>query len=292
MRDAISVIGDALLDIRVAPSEPIRVGADVPADIELGPGGQGANLAVRLARRGRRARLVCALADDAAGDQVRRALEADGVDLVPLAAAATGSVVVLVDRAGERTMLSHRVPFASILAADPSPLPEAAWTVVSGYLLLEPAAMRIARAIAVRPGHRMLVGCAVPDAALGSWLAAATALSPDIRVLNDDEVTRLGRGRDEEGVVVTSATGAVARFGGRDVEVRSSAGPPAVDTTGAGDAFAAALLASLDEVGGWPPGPGAVEGALANAVEAAAGVTRVLGAQARVPGERGGTLQP
>ena len=45
------VIGDATLDVTVAPAEPMRHGGDVAAAIRLAPGGQGANVAVRLARR-------------------------------------------------------------------------------------------------------------------------------------------------------------------------------------------------------------------------------------------------
>ena len=61
------VIGDLSLDIVVAQSGPAREGSDVPATIRIGPGGQGANVAVRLARQGASARLVAPCADDPAG---------------------------------------------------------------------------------------------------------------------------------------------------------------------------------------------------------------------------------
>jgi sugar/nucleoside kinase (ribokinase family) len=283
------VVGDALLDIRVAPSEPMRIGADVPADIQLGPGGQGANLAVRLARRGVSVRLVCALADDAAGALVRRALVADGVELAPLDVDATGSVVVLVDPDGERTMLSRRAAFASALGPELLAARDPDWTVVSGYLLLESGAGDLAGAIAARSRRRMLVGCAVPDALLEEWAAAATTLDPDILVLNADEWDRVGMA-PRDGLVVTDAAGAVAHFGGRDITATRPDGPPALDTTGAGDAFAAALLAPLVTVTTWPPGAASLARALAAAAQAAGEVTRVIGAQPQVPGEDSATL--
>ena len=112
MATAITVIGDALLDVHVVPAEPPRPGGDVPAEIRLEPGGQGANVSVRLARRGLPVRLVCALGPDAAGSLLRERLAADGVEVVDLVASATGAVVVLLDAARERTMFSQRVPLA------------------------------------------------------------------------------------------------------------------------------------------------------------------------------------
>ena len=138
MASSVVVIGDALLDVLAVPSEPMRRGADVPAAVHAAPGGQGANLAVRLARRGIAVELLCALADDAAGRLLLATLAADGVRVQPLPAEATGAVVALVDSAGERTMLSQRVPSASALAV--APPGRADWLVVSGYLLLEPEA--------------------------------------------------------------------------------------------------------------------------------------------------------
>jgi sugar/nucleoside kinase (ribokinase family) len=64
---AFGVVGDLSLDIVVAQSGPRREGSDVPAKIRIGPGGQAANVAVRLARLGAGAALVAPLADDAAG---------------------------------------------------------------------------------------------------------------------------------------------------------------------------------------------------------------------------------
>ena len=64
-----AVLGDCTLDIAIVPEARRRHGGDVPAEIRLGPGGQAANLAVRLARMGERSsvRLVAAMADDLAG---------------------------------------------------------------------------------------------------------------------------------------------------------------------------------------------------------------------------------
>ena len=182
MATAITVIGDALLDVHVVPAQPPRPGGDVPAEIRLEPGGQGANVSVRLARRGLPVRLVCALGPDAAGNLLRERLAADGVEVVDLAASATGAVVVLLDAARERTMLSQRVPLA--MGLRPELLAEADWLVVSGYLLLERAAGISASGDSPR---RVLLGCSLASTEVAGWLEAALALRPHLAVLNAAE---------------------------------------------------------------------------------------------------------
>jgi sugar/nucleoside kinase (ribokinase family) len=275
-----TVVGDALLDVVVSPSGPMRRGADIPAAIRIGAGGQGANLAVRLARRGISTDLACGLGTDPAGELLRRAIEPEGVRLRPIPVAATGIVGILLDADGERTMLSQRAPFGSAL--DPQTLPEADWTLVSGYLLLEADAASLARALAARPGRRALVGCTVPDDAAAGWLAAAEALRPDLVIVNRDEAAAVGPLR--AALAVTDAAGASATVGAISVTVPSEPGPAAADTTGAGDAFAAGLVAALARAE-WPPERNVLETALGSALQLAAAVARAPGAQARVAGE-------
>lgn len=295
------VIGDALLDVSAHPATKLRPGADVPAEVRIGPGGQGANLAVRLARRGVGVELVCALGNDAGGTLLRRELERDGIGLSAVAADATGTVVILLDERGERTMLSHRVPFAADAAGA---MPQTvAWVVLSGYLLLEPGAGDLAAALGTHASRRALVGCAVPDGMTDRWLGAAAMLRPDLLVLNraealalvpgasgTEEVAELLGERLGSGIVVTDPSGATARMNGLGSSVRVPAGAPATDTTGAGDAFAAALLASLLGAS-WPPSSEALGAALTAASEAASAVANAVGAQARVDGEPHATVR-
>ena len=280
------VVGDAVLDVVARPTAPMRPGADVRAEIRVGVGGQGANLAVRLARLGvPSVELVCGLGDDPAAAIVLDALEAEGVTVSPVTVDATGSVVILVDAAGERTMLSQRTPFGS--AARARLQHDADWIVVSGYLLDEPNAPVLAESVAARAARRVLVGCTVAgDAAV--WVAAATALAPDLTVLNRDEADALDAtpGFAGRGLVVTDVAGATASIGGVTAEVRRRGGEVAVDTTGAGDAFAAGLIASLAREA-WPPSAAELERALAAAADLASAVARTPGAQGRVPAEAG-----
>ena len=106
----VAVIGDCVFDVSVRALAQPATGADAPAEIELLPGGQAANMAVRLARRGTRVRLLAPMADDAAGTLLRQRLGDEGVDLAPLPAPRTGLVLALLDPVGERTMYSARTP--------------------------------------------------------------------------------------------------------------------------------------------------------------------------------------
>lgn len=286
MSATVVVVGDALLDVGVVPERAVRRGADVPARIELAAGGQGANVAVRLARRGVAVALVAAVADDAAGSLVRRALAAEDVELRAVPAGATGSVVVLTEPGGERSMLSQRAPFAA--AVGPRLLATDGWIVVSGYLLHEAEAGSLAARIGRLERRRVLLGCAVPEERIGGWRAAAEALRPDLLILNREEATRLVPS-EVRGFAVTDAGGATLTITGVTVSSVTSVGAPARDTTGAGDAFAAGLVAELLDAG-WPPPRDRMQDALEAAVALGGRVARIPGAQARVEGERPATL--
>jgi ribokinase len=286
----IVVVGDALLDVHATPGEPIRPGADVPAAVRLGTGGQGANLAVRLARRGLGVRLVSAIGDDAASEMVRGRLARAGVELLGVPSIATGAVVILLDAAGERTMLSQRLPFATEVAGRVTGLdPPADWAVVSGYLLEEPGPVLTAAMFG--GALRAVIGSPFRDPA--AWRANLEALAPDLVVLNRGEASALvdgastaelaaaiGRACGATVVVVTEATGAAAASDERLVAVSNDPDPGAIDTTGAGDAFAATLIADLGSA--WPPSPEALQSGLAHAAEVARAASHIVGAQAPV----------
>ncbi len=300
MAPRVLVVGDAVLDARIAPSEPMRPGGDVPASIRLAPGGQGANVAVRLARRGAEVRLVCALGTDAAGEMVRAAMAADGVSLLDLEADATGIVVVLLDAEGGRSMFSQRVPLAPRMAASssfgPAELGDGDWVVVSGYVLLEPSAG--ISASGPRP-RRAVLGCSLDERQAPDWIQAAAAFAPHLLVVNHDEArallgvagppAELARDLGQRLaalVVVTHAGGAFAAAADELVEVATEQVAEPVDTTGAGDAVAAALIGGLTAAD-WPPPPAVLRRAMSEAAELASAVTLVEGAQGRVPGEGG-----
>jgi sugar/nucleoside kinase (ribokinase family) len=250
----IVVAGDVMTDVVATLAGPVARGSDTPARIVQRPGGAGANVAVWLARAGVPATLIAAVGDDLPGRAAAQALAAAGVDarLTIDPARPTGSCIVLVEPGGERSMLPD--PGANDALA-PAPLPAAAAHLhLSGYALLRPGSRAAARAllaaaraaglgVSVDPASAAPLAAAGADAFLG-WAGPVDLLVPnrdELAVLGGDPAALIGPAR--EVVVTLGAEGALWTDGA--TTVRAAAEPvTAVDATGAGDAFAAGLLAA------------------------------------------------
>jgi ribokinase len=302
-----AVLGDCTLDIVVVAERARRRGGDVPARIRLGPGGQAANVAVRLARMGQpdaAVRLVAPMADDLAGRLLLDALARDGVAVAALPAASSAAVAVLLEADGERTMLSDRRSLAARPAA--AALADVDWVHCSGYALVDDeTGDELAAALGARPAAVTLSvggGSVPPDARRAArFRARLRSAAPQLCLLNRDEAGALLGRRSAptarraatllsdlaDVVVVTDGRGgSVATLGGRAFTAPPDvAAGRALDATGAGDAYAAAMIATLARAS-WPPLPARLGRAMAAGARLGARVARVAGAQGRVAGER------
>lgn len=258
------VVGDVIDDLIVHLAAPIAAGTDTPARILARPGGSAANQAAWLARLGPRTTLVARVG---AADRARHAAElaAHGVTarLAADPAAETGRIVVLVDAAGERSMLTDRGANCGLVSDDlPAPeLAAARWLLLSGYALLDPAtrpAAQRALALARTGGTQVALDPASAGflAHVGPRCFRALAGRADLLLPNRDEALLLTGERDPERAAARLAAehGLVAVTLGREGALLATRGEvlhepaePAtvLDTTGAGDAFAAGLLAAL-----------------------------------------------
>jgi sugar/nucleoside kinase (ribokinase family) len=261
------VVGDVMTDVVAALAGPIAHGSDTPARIVQRGGGAGANLAAWLARTGTPVTLIGQVGDDPAGRAAADGLRAEGVD-VRLGVdpeRPTGTCVVLVEPGGERTMLPDAGANAGLREAS---LPAGAVHLhVAGYALLHPGPRTAARGLLARAREAGLSisvdpSSAAPLAALGpraflGWVAGAGLLIPNraeaavLTGVDDPEAAaRALSAHAREVVVKLGATGALWTDGG--ALVHAPALPVAeADTTGAGDAFAAGLLAA--RLGGAAP---------------------------------------
>ena len=259
------VVGDLVTDVLVTHDGEIQTGSDTAAAITMSGGGQAANTAAWLAVAGVPVTLVAAVGDDPAGRERVAELTAAGVRCVVRAhaGAATGSVVVL---AGphERTMITDRGASAlldrlevaaAVIAATAGHLH------LSGYPLLHAdsrAGGLAALAAAASRGMTTSVDAAsaAPLRSVGADAFLTWVRGTDLLLCNADEADVLaGAGaapdqaraltRHAANVVVKQgASGACwAGRGGRVWTVRPEA-VPMKDPTGAGDAFAAGLLAA------------------------------------------------
>ena len=259
--NGIVVLGDVMVDVVTRLSVPLAPGSDAPAVIRFHGGGSAANTAAWLAQAGAEPVLVGRVGDDERGRGARDELRAAGIDALLVADPdlPTGTCVVIVGPDGERTMAPDAGANDGLSDADLSDdvLGAAGHLHVAGYALLRPGSRPAARAAISRAlEHGMPVSVDPSSAALLSPEFLDHAAGAGLLLPNADEARMLSGERDPERaaralatrfgeVVVTLGADGALWTDGRE-SVRADAVPveASVDSTGAGDAFAAGLLAA------------------------------------------------
>ncbi|ATE53140.1 carbohydrate kinase family protein [Actinosynnema pretiosum] len=255
----IVVVGDAGLDVVARHSGPIVHGGDSRASVTIEPGGAGANTAVWLAACGSSPVLVARVGADSAGRQVHAELTSAGVRCAFAVDpdAATCCVVVLVDDTGQRTMLPDRGANARFSPEDVNPelLAGSSHLHLSGYVLLDassrPAGLEVLR-MAREAGLTTSVDPQSAALVYDGFLDDIRGV--DLLLPNAEELVALtGSADPASAVALLDVVGAVAATSGADgaswVDADGVVSVPAtdvecVDSTGAGDAFDAGLLAA------------------------------------------------
>jgi sugar/nucleoside kinase (ribokinase family) len=250
LRLVICSLGDLLLDVIVRLDGPISEDTDTYGRTRVGPGGQAANVAAWVAELGGAARFVGKRAGDPAGRLLREELAGRRVEVVgPEVPYGTGTVVSIADVEGRRTMLTDRGVAADFRADEL----ERAWfegcTVLHlpAYSLARPpigdaalGAAELARGAGAGISVDLSSTTAIRALGVGRFASLLARLVPDVVFANEDEAALLPL---DAAVVVT-------KLGARGCRVEDADGVrelPAhatevIDTTGAGDAFAAGFL--------------------------------------------------
>jgi Sugar kinases, ribokinase family len=265
MSTRVLVVGDVMTDIIVRPEGPIVPGSDRRAEIRNRPGGSGANQAVWLGAAGADVMFAArvGVADRTFYENYFR-----GLGVVPVLAGdadlPSGVLVTLLDPSGERSFLTDR---GANLNLCPDDLPESlldgvGLLLVSGYSFfasgprvavqsLLAAARQRGVPIAIDPASTGFLDEVGPQmfrewVGPGDWLFANEAEAELLTGEADFEAQMRQLGAQFTHVVIKRGRfGAV--LGGRD-GIRESHSAPlvgVVDTTGAGDAFAAGFVAAL-----------------------------------------------
>lgn len=241
-----------------------RLHAAMPQGTTIG-GGSAANTCVAAARLGARVAFLGKVADDQLGVAFRRDMEASGVHFPtpPLQdGAPTARCLILVTPDGQRTMntyLGACVAFGEH-DVDEALVRDSAVLYLEGYLFDPPAAQRAFRhaaAIAHAAGRRVALSLSDPFCVDRHRTAFRELVrNVDILFANEAEVTSLyeedawdtaaeAARRDVGLAVLTrSEQGSVILSGSEKVVVPAESAQ-VVDTTGAGDAYAAGFLAGL-----------------------------------------------
>jgi ribokinase len=260
-------LGDLMVDVVARLFGPLVEGSDSPGVISYVGGGSAANTAAWLTRVGESSIFVGSIGDDAAGQQQAESLHRLGVDVRFRVdrSRPTGTCLVLVAPTGERTMVPD--PGANLaLAEHDVPVDEFQPTDhlhVSGYSLLRDSRDAALHALeaATSIGMTVSVGAAsaAPLEVLGAEQFLAMLPAEALLFANEKEAGVLagdrggavdlarklaGTGRQ---VVVTAGSGDAAWSDGEtwaSMAAEQLDHRPELDTTGAGDAFAAGFLAA------------------------------------------------
>ena len=290
-------IGDVMLDviarINVSPQK-INFGSDTASRISTSSGGAAGNVAAWLTRTDARSTIVSHVGDDPAGAAIVAEFDALGVshgDLV-IPGETSGVVVGLVDSSGERTMFPDKGANSRLTVTDLPDLGTFQAVYISGYALLNPLARDGVLAMIEKIKAEGLpiyfdpasVGAMkdVADKELHNWFSMM-----DVLFLNEEESIYLTGSVDIERalnylldfsqvvVIKRGSAGAIAKARGFDSISLPAFAATVVDTTGAGDSFAAGFIASYSKNHD-------LTAALQAGGELAAGCVAIVGGRPRV----------
>jgi sugar/nucleoside kinase (ribokinase family) len=290
-------IGDVMLDviteIEVVPNK-VNYGSDTPAKISTHGGGAAGNVASWLTRTDAQATIVAHVGNDSAGSALVSEFDALGVGHKNLVVegAHSGVVVVLVDPTGERTMFPDNGANSGLTLSDLPNLDGFNAVYLSGYSPLDPLSragvlemiMKIRSAgIPIYFDPASVGGMMQANLAeVKSWIALM-----DVILLNEEEAMYLtGESNTENAlrqlnqdcpvvVIKRGAAGAIGCARGSSAVSVSALPTTVVDTTGAGDSFAAGFIAQYALTKN-------MELSLASGAKVAAHCVAIVGARPRV----------
>lgn len=253
-------IGDLALDVIAQLKESINYGNDTASRISTHPGGQAANVSTWITRTNTKAQLVARVGNDPVGFALISDLDKYGVEHLNLMRSGrpTGVVVILVDANGERTMFPDNGANADLEVSDLPPLGDVDGVYLSGYALLD---FRSRDAVLAMIKKVKAAGIPiffdptttgamkiVPLEEVLSWVSLVDGI-----LLNSEEALYLGDAENIEEaeenlkkvtplvVIKLGSRGAMAVYNDRSARV-AAVTTNVVDTTGAGDSFAAGFI--------------------------------------------------
>ncbi len=251
------------MDVSVVIDSEIHVGGDTQATISTHGGGAAANVSTWLASLGNSVYLCSRTGDDLNGtflfDELDKYCVRHSDHHAP--GEKTGVVVVLVNENGERTMFPDSGANSGLSAKDLPPLEEFDAVYLSGYALINPKSRKnVLEMVAQIKAHSIpivldpgTVGALrnIPTSILNDWIALA-----DVLILNEEEAFYVADEKDIEGALVKLAAvtplvvvkrgerGAIAIFERVMIVEVPAEEVEVIDTTGAGDSFAAGFMSS------------------------------------------------
>ena len=266
----LATVGDLVEDVVVRLDGPLRPATDTPARIVRRRGGSAANVAETASQMGFEARFIGRVGDDPLGGLLVDGLSQAGVDASAVQRAGrTGSIVVVVDEQGERSMLTDRGACVDLDNPEPTWLDGVTTLHLPLYSFVgEPLSHASATLVAWARDRGIAISIDLSSVALIEAMSAESArtllldLGPDVVFANADEARAVGIESALEDTLTIVKRGAqpavVYRVGSPPIYVPAIKLERVADTTGAGDAFAAGFLSEDLQVGtkpGWLDDP-------------------------------------
>jgi sugar/nucleoside kinase (ribokinase family) len=257
-------IGDLMLDIVAQiPSSPhdLHLGNDTRTVISTHGGGAGGNVASWLSVLGNDVTMVGRIGNDAAGSAITAEFDALGISYGEIVKKGfhTGVVICLVDPSGERTMLADNGANAGLAVSDLPALDGVDAIYLTGYAPLAPLS-RAGVLEMIEIINKLQIPIVFDPATVGgmqgvpveeilSWCALM-----DTVIMNEEEAIYLSGLSNLESalnffvehthrvIIKRGSAGAIGlERGGQIISVEAQT-TEVVDTTGAGDAFAAGFI--------------------------------------------------
>lgn len=269
---SIAVVGSVNLDIVAKVTRLPQPGETVTgAELSRFPGGKGANQALAAKRLGADVCLLARVGNDSAADEALSLLREGGVDLSEcrvVEGVATGTALIAVSPSGENHIVVAPGANRSLARDDVQ-------AVDADALICQ---LEVPVPVIVQAAHSF-GGFFCINLAPAAEIDVTVLQRADLVVVNETESAWYGKTLKAcNGIVATTHGAGVATLE-RNGDVIAEATPPridAVDTTGAGDTFTAALTVALVE--GQAPND-----ALRFACHAGALSTMTMGAQPSLP---------
>jgi sugar/nucleoside kinase (ribokinase family) len=242
----------------------LSYGTDTPSRIVRTRGGSAANVAVfagavaQQQHNKYRARLIAQVGTDTLGDQLVEALESSGVHPCVMRSGRTGSIVVIVSPDGERTMLTDRAAATELNRAPANWHEGVSVLHVPAYSLFSQPLSEAAQQC-IEQAHEKNIAVSI-DASSASLIKSfgvdkfrdlVHQLRPKIFFCNADEAEVMNLKKQPLGLEIV-----VIKAGARPTTVIENSVvlsvdveqvDEIVDSTGAGDAFAAGFLTKFAE---------------------------------------------